>query len=76
MVRWLAIGRDADNDVKTAMISDPSGTALPYGDHGAICEQMEIMELTCLIEMPEGDFRPDVIDTAADAEAPMIFIDL
>jgi hypothetical protein len=76
MARWLAIAVDENGDVKTAMVNDSDGINFPFGDHGAICERMEVDELTSIVEMPDGDFRPLVTDCSADTEAPMQFIDL
>lgn len=76
MARWLAIAVNEHGNVQAAIVTDPSGTALPFGDHGALCERMEVDELTSLVELPDDDFRPTVTDCSGDTEAPMAFIDL
>lgn len=77
MARWLVLAVSDNGDLKGVVVNDTSGTNLPFGDHSAVIERLDdCSELTAIIELPEGDFRPEVIDPTTDSEAPMTFLDL
>jgi hypothetical protein len=77
MARFLLLGLNGDGELQALTVTDPSGTTLPHGDHGAFLDQMDdVDELTAIVELPEGDFRPTVFDPVGDTEARMGFFDL
>ena len=76
-MRWLAIAVDENGDVKAAIVNDTTNGALPYGDHTVVINALPGCDsLTAIIELPDGDFRPEVVDTTTDSEAPIAFLDL
>ncbi|RHW17175.1 hypothetical protein D1610_11540 [Sphingomonas gilva] len=77
MTRWLAIYSNAMGNSQAAMITSVNA-GLPFGilPEELGLQDYESAATVTLIEMPDGDFRPTVVDVDADAEVAMTFIDL
>lgn len=77
MARWLAIYSDTRSQLMTAMITgapEEFESRLSRYDFGL--ESYPGDGPLVIVTMPDGEFRPDVRDARANAEAPMQFIDL
>lgn len=76
MFRYLAIYVTKDGKPAAAMLSMAKKEMLPFG-----VDEFELKlpdydgEPITLVEMPEGDFRPLVVDVNDDQELPLSFID-
>lgn len=77
MIRFLAIYVNKAGKSVCAMLETAKDGLLPYGvDEFALGLPDYDGEPVTLIEMPSGDFRPEVVDVNDDEELPMAFITL
>lgn len=76
-MRWLALAIDKSGLIKAAIVNDTTNCSLPHGDHTKIINVLPgCDELSTVIELPDGNFRPEVFDCNEDQEAPVVFLDL
>lgn len=81
MKRWLAVYSDDNGAQRSAMISVPDEreSDFPFGSEEHFVYRLNDYNRgggLALIEMPDAEFRPVVVDVQEDDEIPMQFIDL